>query len=258
MNETRKRIHSRAPSKAFRALVKLEGRMALREPIGLVFGVALPVFLLIVFRSIPTINEPVPGTTLTAFEVYIPILIVVVLIFVSLTSLPIPLVRDRELGWLRRISTTPVEPSRLLAAQVVVNLVLALVAIIILLVGGFVFFGVQVPSQFGAFVLVVVLGTASMFSLGVLVAAFAPTEKSASVIAGGILYPLLFFAGLWSPAQYLPGYIQTISDLTPVGAVVHAMTNTMQGSLPTIQSLAVTAAYAVLFGAAAVRYFRWE
>ena len=56
-------------------------------------------------------------------------------------SLPNTLVRDREIGWLRRISTTPVHPSRLLGAQLILDLVLAAAAIVIIIVGGTAIFG---------------------------------------------------------------------------------------------------------------------
>jgi ABC-type multidrug transport system permease subunit len=49
-----------------------------------------------------------------------------------------------------------------------------------------------------------------------------------------------------------------ISNLTPLGAAVHAMLRSMQGSFPTIGSLAVMAALAVVFGIVAVKLFRWS
>jgi len=249
----------RIPSGAFWQLVRFEGKMALREPIGIIFGLALPVFLLGVFASIPYMSSHiVPGTNLTDFEVYLPILIVTVLLMVTLLGLPIPLARDRELGWLRRFSTTPAPPSMLLGAQVAVNLVVAAIAIGILLVGSVVVFGVSVPHQLGGFVLGVMLGTAAMFVMGLLVAAISPSEKSAAGIAQSLLYPLLFLAGAYLPTEYLPGWLQTVSNLSPVGAARQAMTDAMQGTFPTILSLGVLVAYIGVLGYLAVRLFRWE
>jgi len=49
-----------------------------------------------------------------------------VISFITITiSLPNSLVKDREIGWLRRISTTPLHLSRLLAAQLILNLLFA-------------------------------------------------------------------------------------------------------------------------------------
>jgi len=244
--------------KAFWELVKVEGKLALREPVGVIFGIGLPVFLLIIFGSIPAFRNTVPGTTLSAFEVYIPILMVTMLIFIGLFGLPIPIVRDREIGWLRRISTTPVSPTKLLAAQVTINLILAGIAFTILTVGSVFFFGVKGSFEIPGFVLSIVLVTIALFSLGVLIAAVAPSQGVGTGIAQGLLYPLLFFAGIYVPMQFLPGYLQTISNFTPVGAGVQALGSSMQGTFPSLISLLVMAAYSVFFGFIAVRYFKWE
>jgi len=169
--------------KAFWELVKVEGKLALREPVGVIFGIGLPVFLLIIFGSIPLFRNIVPGTTLSAFEVYIPILMVTMLIFIGLFGLPIPIVRDREIGWLRRISTTPVSPTKLLAAQVTINLILAGIAFTILTVGSVFFFGVKGSFEIPGFVLSIVLVTIALFSLGVLIASARSRAPFSHIIA---------------------------------------------------------------------------
>ena len=73
-------------------------------------------------------------------DLYVPTVMVISFIAIAI-SLPNTLVRDREIGWLRRLSTTPVHPSRLLAAQLILDLVLAAAAIVIVIVGGTAIFG---------------------------------------------------------------------------------------------------------------------
>jgi ABC-2 type transport system permease protein len=244
--------------KAFWELVKVEGKLALREPVGIIFGIGLPVFLLIIFGFIPSFRNTVPGTTLSAFEIYIPILMVTMLIFIGLFGLPIPINRDREIGWLRRISTTPVSPTKLLAAQVTINLILAGIAFAILTVGS-VFFGVKASLfEIPGFVISTVLATIALFSLGLLIAAIAPSQGVGTGMAQGLLYPLLFFAGIYIPIQFLPHTLQTISNFTPVGAAVQALDSSMQGTFPSRIPLLVMAAYSVFFAFIAIRYFKWE
>jgi ABC-2 type transport system permease protein len=245
-------------SKPFWELVKVEGKLALREPTGLIFGVGLPVFLLIIFSRLPAFGKIFPGTTSTVFEIYVPILITTVLIMIALISLPIPLARDREIGWLRRISTTPMSPTMLLAAQVTINLILAAVGFVILTAGSVFIFGVYASLEIPGFILSIVLATAAMFSLGLLIAALAYSQGVAGAMAMGLLYPLLFFAGIYTPVEAFPGYLQTISRLTPVGAAVKALESSMQGTFPSAIPLLVMAAYAAFFSFAAIRYFRWE
>jgi len=258
MSDQDSNITPRKSSSPFCELFKVQGKLALREPAGLVFGIGLPIILLIIFGSIPAFNKPIAGSTFSVFEVYIPILMVTVLIFLGLFGLPIPVVRDRELGWLRRISTTPVSPAKLLAAQVTINLILAAVGFTILIAGSTVVFGLKLAFNFSGFFLSLFLATLAMFSLGLLVTSVAPSQSSATGITMALLYPLLFFAGIYVPIQVLPSSLQTVALYTPVGAAVNALDSSISGSFPSLVPLFVMVAYAVVFGFIAIRYFRWE
>jgi ABC-2 type transport system permease protein len=250
-------VSRKAPS-PFWELVRVQGKLALREPVGLVFGIGLPLILLIIFGSIPAFSEPIADTGFTVFQVYIPILMVTVLIFLGLFGLPIPIVRDRELGWLRRISTTPVSPAKLLAAQVMINLILAAVGFTILVAGSTLIFGLKIAFEVPGFILSLVLATLSMFSLGLLITAVAPSQSAANGMTMALLYPFLFFAGIYVPMQVLPSSLQAVSLLTPVGAAVNALGSSMTGSFPSFVPLLVMAAYTVFFSFIAIRYFKWE
>ena len=135
---------------------------------------------------------------------------------------------------------------------------MAVTAILILVAGAAVFFGVPLAPQLAGFVLSAVLAIAAMFALGLLIAAIAPAPGIAGVIGTVLLYQLLFFAGLWAPRQNLSPMWQHIGNYTPLSAAVQAMEAAMQGHFPPAQPLLVMAAYAIVFSIAAIRLFRWE
>jgi ABC-2 type transport system permease protein len=243
---------------SFRELVKIEWRLNLREPLGIIFGVGLPILLLIIFGNITKFKEIVQGTTLSLFDLYIPILMILVLIMIGLIGLPVPLARYREIGWLRRISTTPISPARLLLAQLIINLIIGVFAIVILLIGGLFIFGVKTSLQIPGFIVSIALATISMFSLGLLIAAISRTQRIAGAIANGFLYPFLFFSGIYVPVPVLPSYLQTICYLTPAGAAVQALTSSMHGSFPSVVPLLVMVIYSVFFIFISSRYFKWQ
>lgn len=249
---------ARPPGRGFRELVKVEGKLAWRAPVGLLLGVLVPVILLIIFSAIRGLKEPAPGSTLTMFAEYVPVLIGLSLCLIALVSLPVPLVSNRQAGVLRRFATTPAPPSWLLAAQVIVNLAVALMAIVILVAGGVLFFGVHMPSQWAGFALSALLATAAMFGIGLLIAALAPSPQIAGVAGTVLLYPLLFLAGMWTPRQNLSPVLEHVGSYTPLDAAVRAMDAAMQGHFPPAQPLLVMAAYAVVFGIVAIKLFRWE
>ncbi|TNC27743.1 ABC transporter permease [Amycolatopsis alkalitolerans] len=252
-------LPARTPRAAFGELLRCEAKVAWRQPIGLIFGVALPVLLLIIFALIPAMNKPEARLgNLTPFTVYFPVLISFVAAALALISLPAHLATYREQGILRRLSTTPVPPAWMLAAQVVVNLVLAVVALAVLVVVGVLGFSLHAPQAAGGFTLVIVLGVAAMFAIGLWISAVARTANAATILGQIILYPVLFFSGLYVPREVMAPVLQRIGDWTPTGAAASALKDAMFGTFPAPQPLLVLGGYTVLCGFLAVRFFRWE
>jgi ABC-2 type transport system permease protein len=243
---------------AFGQIVLNEARITWRRPQALIGGLALPALLLVIFDLIPAFRAPAADLGgLSRLSVYVPILIVLGLALLAFYSLPVPLVSYRELGILRRLSTTPVPPSWLLAAQGVVNLCMAATMILIIVVAGTAL-GAPAPKSPAGFALSVLLSIAGLFPIGLVIAAVARTTTSASVIGRVIFFPLIFLAGLWWPRELMPGALQVLSDISPLGAAVQAIQDSTQGQFPPAMPLLVLAAYAVVFGFLARRLFRWE
>ena len=130
----------RAPRAAFGQIVRNEARLAWRQPAGLIVGIGISVGLLVIFGEVSVFQQSSARLGgLSAFDVYIPILIAFAIAIIAFTYLPGPLVSYREQGILRRLSTTPVPASWLLAAQLVVQACLMLISVFILLVVSVVF-----------------------------------------------------------------------------------------------------------------------
>src|SRR3974377_653820 len=138
-------------------------------------GGGLPVLALVIMGLIPGANKPVKSLDgLTVFGTYFPVFIAMALGMIGLISLPGHLADYRQQGILRRMSTTPVPPAWMLAAQVVINLALAVLALGILVAAGLAGFGLGAPRQPGGFGLALVLSIRAMVALGVWIAATAP------------------------------------------------------------------------------------
>ena len=117
---------------AFGKIVANEARLTWRRPVGLIGGVGIPVLLLVIFGELPAFRaHPASYGGLTVFEAYVPVLIVFGVAMLALLGLPLPLVSYRELGVLRRLSTTPVPPSWVLAAQAVIQACVAVGQVVV-------------------------------------------------------------------------------------------------------------------------------
>ena len=162
----------------------------------------------------------------------------------GLVTLPPILGAYRQFGILRRLRTTPVHPARLLSAQLAVHIGIALAAAVIAIVVAVAVFDVPFPESPVWFVVSYVLAAASIFSLGLLVGAVAPTAATGQAIGMAIYFPMLFFAGVWIPRTIMPDGLRTVSDFTPLGSAVQALEDSWFGSTPSLTNLVVMAVWA--------------
>jgi ABC-2 type transport system permease protein len=244
------------------ALIKLsltELRLLSRERVRMVLPVAIPLLLIIILGNIGSLRQPRAIYGGESFiDLYTTIMVVMGLALLALTNMPMMLADYRERGVLRRLQTTPIGPVRVLAAQLIADLTVAVVMVVLILAVARIGFAVPLPRQAGGFVLAALLAAAALLGAGLLVAAVAPTGRVARGIGTLLFYPMMFFAGLWLPIPNMPAALQHISHATPLGAAVPALTAAAAGSMPTALQLLTLAAWAVALGLAAARFFRWE
>ena len=241
-------------------LTRMEGRLFLREPISLFFGLIFPALLLYGLGSLfPGFTDPATELNGARFiDVYAPVAIAFGVAMLGLSSLPPTLATYRQFGILRRLRTTPLHPSRLLGAQMIVQGSVAVISALAVVVVAAVAFDVPLPQQLLWFVLSFLLTAISMFATGLLIGSVTRTNQAAISIGMATWFPMLFFAGLWIPRAIMSSTLQKIADFTPLGAGTEAMSNAWFGSAPTLLQLGVLVVYSVVVGAITVRVFRWE
>ncbi len=242
-----------------RKLIGTEVRLLLREPVAVFFAVAFPSLLVIILGSIPSFRQPdkdIGG--LRVIDLYVTIAITLVLAMLALQGAPGVVATYRERGVLRRLSTTPVHPARLLGAQLVTWVSTALLSAVLVMLVGRIGFSVPVPHELVGFLVALLLSAAALFAIGLFVAAVAPNGKAGNAIGVMLFFPVMFFAGLWVPREAMPAALRRIGDFTPLGAGEQALHDAAAGAWPHLGQLAVLVGYLVVFGAAAARLFRWE
>jgi ABC-2 type transport system permease protein len=230
-----------------------------RQSTAFVLRMAIPLVLLIIFGAIPFYTKPrasLDGYTL--LDAYVPILIAYSLAFLTLIATPMTLAGYRERGVLRRLRATPAGPVRVIAAQLIANLPVIAVMTVAILAVARIGYGVSLPRQPAGFAVAVLLAAAAMLAIGLLIAAAAPGTQAAQGIGMVLLFPMMFFAGLFFPLPVMPPVLRHISHATPLGAAVQALQDAWLGHWPPPLQLWTMAAYAVACGLAAARLFRWE
>ena len=239
------------------ALVRTEGKLLFREPITWLAAIALPTAVLLIFGTMFASAPPDPDLGgLRFIEVFVPSLVVITLGTLGIQTLPIRLATYRERGVLRRLSTTPAHPLRLLIAQLITYLVTAVVALLLLIVVARVAFDVPLPRDPLAYLAAFLLGMSSLFTVGLLLAAIAPSARVATAIAIPLFFAVMFLGGVYIPRVALGEGLMRIGEFTPPG--VQGLQDAWMGTAPALLPLVGMAVLTLVGGAVAVRAFKWE
>ncbi len=171
------------------------------------------------------------------------------------------LVAWRRTGLLRRLRLAPVRTSSVVLARVGVSLVVALgqaVIFIALAVGAF---GLQLSGSWPLVIPLVLAGTLSFLSIGLLAGSISKTEEGAVGLANFIVLPMAFLSGSFFPLDGAPGWLQFISNLLPLRHLNDAMLDVMvrgQGIEAIWQPMLILLGFAAVFSLISARLFRWD
>jgi len=247
----------------------VESKLFLREPMSVIFGVVFPTVLLLGLGAIPILRQPSEEFGGARFvEFWAPTALVLGIGILAIQHLASTVSSYREQGVLRRMSTTPAHPGILLTAQLLVVLAAATAAAVLLVVSAWLVLDVPLPHQPLGFAVAFLVGFAAVLAIGMLIAAVAPNPRVANGLATVAYLVLMFLGGVFLPRFLLPQPLARMGDYAPPGAsalleswsgdpAVLAAAGDATGA-PQLVRLAVMVLIAVVAGAAAAKWFRWE
>jgi ABC-2 type transport system permease protein len=254
----------RTGTRALRALTLVEARLFLRDPGGAFFALAFPAVLLLgIGFAIPGMrdvltDQPAPWAGLRAVDVFVPVALATAIATPALNTVPVALAGYREQGVLRRLSTTPMRPQGVLVSQAIIGVAALVLASLVALAAAAAVFGTPAPRQPATALLAFLVGAAAMFGIGLVIAAVARKGSSAGSLGMLVYFPMLFFAGMWTPGPVMPELVARVAAWTPLGATAQALTTAwFEGGFPAMQLLVMAGYVAVLYPLAA-RLFRWS
>lgn len=241
------------------AVLRAETRLFLREPGSLFWILVFPAALLTILGLIPSFradDEALGGRSV--IDLYVPVAVLLAMIMAGLQAMPPVLTGYRERGILRRMSATPVRPSALLTAQIVLHGAAALGSAVLVLAVGRLAFGVRLPRQSAGYGTALLLAVACVLALGATVCALSRTSKVAAAVGSVAYLVMMFTAGVWVPVQTMPDLLRRIVEFTPFGAASQALDQAALGDWPGWTHLGVMVVWTAVLGAASTRLFRWE
>jgi ABC-2 type transport system permease protein len=243
-------------------LTWLEIKIFLREPLGAIGTVAVPValFLLAGRATNRSADAPqIPGG-LEFMRAGLPVMVSVFMAISAVISLITIISIYREGGILKRLRATPLRPYTILSAHVLSKLLFTAVTLTLMILAGRRFYpaGLQAPVISFAFALL--LSTLSILSIGFVIASLVRTARFAQPVGALIFYPMIGLSGLFVPIDALPPGLQLVARLLPMTYVVSLLHGIWIGEswfahLGDVAALAIAGA---VFVALSARVFRWE
>jgi ABC-2 type transport system permease protein len=243
--------------RAWAALVAAEARMVARDTAGLVIPLGLPL-LILVMNGLSTRGQAA-ADGVSVFERYVmPLVLTIVIATVGVVNMPSFLAYYRRGKVLRRLAVTPANPGMILAAQVVVSLAQSLVGVVIGVGAAMLFFDAGLPERPGTALAVFGLASLTMYAVGMLVAAVAPTGNAAVAIGLTLFFAFGATGGMFGSVDDLPRPVAAVGELLPFGAAVESVGAAWVGAPQDPAHLAGMGAAIVLSTLVAVRWFRWD
>ena len=238
-------------------MITAETRLFFREPGVWLLTILLPTIVLVAVGLVFGVEADPALGGLRWIDIFAPSMVVMTLAILGVNLLPARLVKYREKGVLRRLSTTPAQPpvpadrparrqhgrGRRRASSCSSSSATSCSSI-------------PMPKDPIGFAVAFLLGMSALFALGLLVAAVAPSAGIASALFVPLFALVMLLGGVYLPRTMLPELLIRIGDYTPPG--VQALLDAWQGTSPQLAQLAAMALITVVAGTVAARRFRWE
>lgn len=244
--------------KRFLKLYMIEQKLALRSGDMLIFGVAIPVGVLILINMIA--GQTQAGEGFTYLESAFASLIAVGICAAAFMGIPLTIADYRDKKILKHFFTTPCSPMRILGCDMLCAGVTALLSAISVALVSVVFLGYEMRGNIPAFMGSWLLTLVSMFSIGLLMASLCRTIKSVNAVTSLVYFPMLFLSGATIPYELFPSGLQKVANVLPLTQGIKLMKAVSMGiELENVWIIVVLlVVITVICTLVSVKTFRWE
>ncbi len=230
------------------------------SPVSAVFTIGFAVIFLVVLGLTTGDTHVKFLGNVREVEYYVPAFAAYGIMSTCFNTLAIALVIRRETGLLKRQRLSPLPVWAMIVGISGSALLISAIQVALLLAIGGLGFGVALPHDFAALVLVLVVGTVAFTCIGVATSTVVPNQESAGPVISLVFFVLLFVSGLWYPLK--PGStLDHVSSYFPIRHLISAMFapfDVRPGFSPWAwKDLLVVAAWGIASAPLAARRWRW-
>ena len=201
--------------KRFLTFLKVEGKLSLRSPDGSIFGIGMPVGVLLLIAVVAG-SQSAGGADYSFLQSAFASLLTVGICATAFMGLPLTIADYRDKKILKHFFATPIRPFMILSVQVVIGMLTSFFSAALVTVLAVFGFGYRMEGDpflfIGAFLLVML----SMYSIGMILASLCKTVKIANVVTTFVYFPMLFLSGATIPFELFPDTVQKVCNVLPL------------------------------------------
>src|SRR5689334_2142873 len=157
-------------------LTWLETKIFLREPLGAVGSVVIPVVMYVVLGRMlgPRVSQASRASS-QLLSIDVPVFAALLIVLSAIVSLTTIIAIYREGGILKRLRATPLRPTTILTAHVLVKLLFTSITHVLMVLAGKRYFPLDLHIPIVPFVLALLLATWSILAMGFVIASVIST-----------------------------------------------------------------------------------
>lgn len=148
---------------------------------------------------------------------YVPAVLAMVLMLVTMMLPSMAVVREKEIGTLEQISVTPLQPWQLIVGKLVPFAIIGLLDTLLIAGLARFVFGVPLRGSLLLLLFLTLLYVLNTLGLGLLASTMVSTQQQAMMASAFVLMvPMIYLSGLIFPIENMPVLFQRFSYLIPV------------------------------------------
>ena len=237
----------------------LELKLFLREPITVLFTLALPLLILYVLGGVFTDPaQPDEFRGVGGRDYYVPAYVGLVTASIGLIALPVHIAGYRERGVLRRFRASSVPSFSVFGAQVFVALVAATFSALVLIGAALLSWDISAPDSLVGVIGGFLLSVLCFAAIGFLLGALLPSPRAAQGVGVLLWFVMFMISGSGPPPEVMPDSLNTAADVTPLKHVIVLIQDPWLGFGWNNNELLIVLAILLAASLASARWLRWE
>ena len=234
-------------------LYKLEIKLAIREFSVVLFGIVIPMGIMLLLGYI------YKGKNVEMINSSFSSVVSIGICATGLMGIPIVLASYRERKILKQFQVTPISPMKLLLAQVMCAFTFAISSStgVFLVAKGV--FSYSMKGNVMYFFISYLILSFSIYSIGLLIGSVSKSVKTVNVLTTLFYFPMFFLSGATIPYEILPKSIQIFSNIMPLTQGIKLLKTVSMGTTESIKvPVMVLLTIGLMCSYFSIRFFKYE